>query len=1187
MKKSKILTLILAVVMIMSTMGIVAFAETEVEWPGSEKITVPEGMTNAQFAQTYECPHYEWEKEAEGVYIGGIKVAESGYYTYTSSGVISTYGTLVPASENDYNVYVDIDNKAITLNNLNVNMECGQLGWIDKAYTSYYPTRQHLITDGKTGVPGVLVITEGTYRKAGSGAGAYNWESTYYMAHGYNSDYEFAAIGVAIMDEENEWTLSLQGENSINVYSEFGMPYQNIDGNGQDQDAGVYGIFAKGALKVRGEGTININAESNWGNDGVHYHLYSASASGLWARGNLTIESGSITAKSATNDALNPMLENISFTKPNPLAAIGSSNVVTIEDGNVTATDTTDFGAGIRGIAGVVIEDGTVNASNESDYAGCGIFSGQNAAAWPGTGVYSASGGSVEITGGDVTATAEASEELLAYINENMENTGDATEAFPGSGISVGSKGSGIVISDGTVKATGTGAGISANSSSIVVSGGDVTATAKETSYAGNGAIVAERSTVSLSAGTYNTTLPDSFIAEDSAIVDGTVMTEEAAISTEWVARLGDGTYYTGADAADKAIAAANVDKYATENNTVWLTTSSSASRSGLKLGDTLTIYVAEGAEYTGTLSGEKLICDVKVGEPVTIGGTATLGEGTTTGITFTPYTYTMVVDPEYANIKVVREGAEDQYFFEFGNDYETYTACYYMQHGDTVVLLNDIDLGDSSQTIRDFVTFDFNGHTITSNSNYYVLYISSSETGTITFTDTSNLKSGGVVNTGNGSSISNSFAKVTLIIEDGTYETASASKPVVKTKVGTIMGGTFKGAVEGFTIAGGNFYTEPDSSLLADGYTWGKVSDDMYKVVRPLTIAFNPSEDENGDEIEGSWDIVLKGEAYENGDYAVNEFVSAELVFDNSKSKVEGGYNNEKMHYDVYGIDGKTSAGLNFGSSLNNASNNIQVYRINTIDGVDKINLSGNEVTIGRVQFAGKGTPVLEVLEGSRVVLTEKETYDEAIYTANGKDTDTLLLGEGITDVNLTTTKRNVRVNINFEHDMDNIENEDANLAYRNIKVTLKDSIGSPAITKDVTMEDINNGYVEFKGDEAVTVGLITVTLKAPGFRTYTYQTTMEDVTDDFVLNFWNGVLRDKTSFIEEGQARSEMKHNFLVGDIAMDYIIDKYDLAAVTSYYGNYDIKTGDTYVKYDLNRDHQIDILDVAYVLHGMGN
>ena len=65
--------------------------------------------------------------------------------------------------------------------------------------------------------------------------------------------------------------------------------------------------------------------------------------------------------------------------------------------------------------------------------------------------------------------------------------------------------------------------------------------------------------------------------------------------------------------------------------------------------------------------------------------------------------------------------------------------------------------------------------------------------TGTITFTDTSELKDGGVVNTGTGSAISNSFNSVTLVFENGTYSTASTTAPVVKTKVGQITGGTYE----------------------------------------------------------------------------------------------------------------------------------------------------------------------------------------------------------------------------------------------------------------------------------------------------------------------------------------------------------------------------------------------------------
>ena len=1203
MKLKKILASLLIVVMVLGTMSFTAFAATEVEWPGGdERVVIPEGMTANEFGKTYECPHYEWEKEAVGVYIGGIKVTESGYYNYASSGQKSVFGTIETASEDSYNVYVNLEEKTLTLNNLDMYMECGQLGWIEDAYTSYYPTRKHLITDGKTGVPGVLVITEGTYRKAGSGAGAQNWESTYYMAHGYNSDYEFAAIGVAIMDEANAWTVELEGQNNINVYSEFGMPYQNIGGNGMDQDAGVYGIFAKGDLKVNGEGTVNINAESNWGNDGVHYHLYSASAAGLWARGNLTIESGSITATSTTNDALNPMLENISFTKPNPLAAVGSSNVVTIEGGNVTAIDTTDFGAGIRGIAGVVIEDGTVVASNESDYAGSGIFSGQNAAAWPGTGVYSASGGSVEITGGDVTATAEASEALLAYINENMEESGDATDAFPGSGISVGSNYDssaefGITIAGGTVNATGTGAGISANNSSVVVSGGDVTAIAKETSYAGNGAIVADRGTVSVSAGSYNTTLPESFIAEDSAIVDGTVMTEEDAVSSAWTARLGNGTYYTGEDGADKAIANANVDKYATGNNAVWLLSSSSASRSGLKLGDTLTIYVAEGAEYTGTLSGEKLIAKVEVGTPVTLDGTAVLDGGTSTVTTFTPYTYTMVVDPAYANIKVVRDGAEDQYFFEFGNDYESYTACYYMEHGDTVVLLNDIDLGTSSQTIRDFVTFDFNGHTITTNYRHYALYISSLETGTITFTDTSELKDGGVVNTGTGSAISNSFNSVTLVFENGTYSTASTTAPVVKTKVGQITGGTYVGTIEGFEVFGGTFSLDPTAHL-ADGYVVSRSAGKGYAVIADAAAADGISveyKDITNADAEGEkvYEIVVKA----NDDDMINELASVDLTFALSKTPINDG----AMEITFLPADDFTMSRYE----------NTDRYMFN-YNGTSAFEGTANAITVGKITVTGYGEYTIATAEADTNIVNATTVLDNLVdsYTAAGaaddddltgaliinKDTvaDDGLVGE-ITGGEIAVPVRDLTINIDFPNTVVNQQ-----IAYQDMKVVISGGdlaeditvdLGSDAAETAIVIDGkvdakyaaamVDGSYVINVTDALTLNNAYTVTVEGAGYRTARYTVTM---TDDKELTFWNNVMDDE-KVIETNKDSSKVTKNFLAGDIVKDNNINIYDLSAVVSYFGE-GSNVANGYAKYDLNRDGVIDSKDVAYVLVSWG-
>lgn len=138
----------------------------------------------------------------------------------------------------------------------------------------------------------------------------------------------------------------------------------------------------------------------------------------------------------------------------------------------------------------------------------------------------------------------------------------------------------------------------------------------------------------------------------------------------------------------------------------------------------------------------------------------------------------------------------------------------------------------------------------------------------------------------------------------------------------------------------------------------------------------------------------------------------------------------------------------------------------------------------------------------------------------------------------------------------------------------------------KDITIKDIKSGACVF---EDVPVGYITVTLKAPGFRTYTYNTTLEETKDNgvLVLNFWNDVKKGNDEAIEKG--KDKMAHNFLVGDIVMDMKVDKYDLAAVTSYYGTYGIDKAEAekYIKYDLNRDGDIDIRDVQYVLHTMGN
>ena len=361
-----------------------------------------------------------------------------------------------------------------------------------------------------------------------------------------------------------------------------------------------------------------------------------------------------------------------------------------------------------------------------------------------------------------------------------------------------------------------------------------------------------------------------------------------------------------------------------------------------------------------------------------------------------------------------------------------------------------------------------------------------------------------------------------------------------------------------------------------------GKVAEDMFIPASEITVNLVPVD--AADPENNEFYINLTAGA----NTKIFEFESAQLTFKN-ESKTES--TNARMPYDVLGENGVEvirNTGINDG--VNAEKQTFGLYLNDKATLTDEHN-TGAEITIGKIVFSGKGAMKMSVVaEESEVVATKVGTFDEAHYTLNAtKDASYSLVAGSAIGSTSQHEKRDVKICVEFEHDMDNVAADADSIKYRDIKVTLKDATGV-SVTKDIEMKNVLAGEVTF---DNVLVGIITVTLKADGFRTYTYQTTIEDGTSangELVLNFWNSVKRGKTLYIEEGKDRSNVAHNFLVGDIAMDYIIDKYDLAAVTSYYGIYDIKATEAdkkFVKYDLNRDHQIDILDVAYVLHGMGN
>ena len=242
--------------------------------------------------------------------------------------------------------------------------------------------------------------------------------------------------------------------------------------------------------------------------------------------------------------------------------------------------------------------------------------------------------------------------------------------------------------------------------------------------------------------------------------------------------------------------------------------------------------------------------------------------------------------------------------------------------------------------------------------------------------------------------------------------------------------------------------------------------------------------------------------------------------------------------------------------------------YIINVPDGQKRLS-DATSITIGQIEFIGQGTIDFKITKGEVDTTAMNTNLGRYYSTDNAK---LILDADAAIDSTVTEITKNVAINVAYNHPLENAWDAPE------MKVTLVDYFG-----KEYT-DDISDGLATF---ENVSLGRITVTLSAPGFRKFVYNTTL-DADDDatVVLNFWNDVKvsSDLEKIEKDGK---EMAHNFVVGDIVMDYIVDKYDLAAVTSYYGMYDIKNNSKFLMYDLNRDGDIDIRDVQYVLHTMGN
>ena len=430
------------------------------------------------------------------------------------------------------------------------------------------------------------------------------------------------------------------------------------------------------------------------------------------------------------------------------------------------------------------------------------------------------------------------------------------------------------------------------------------------------------------------------------------------------------------------------------------------------------------------------------------------------------------------------------------------------------------------------------------------------------------------------------------VIINDGVFTgpagTTADSGAAVAAKTGstvTINGGKFSGgknntiAGKGTLVVNGGMFDQDVTAYIAETseaidrgayeYPYGVAP----KAAGKINVALKATDNKN------VYNIVITSA----DEYDINEFVSAELTFKNESTTVGGSV----MDYKINGYaDNKT-----FAQEAKDAvglKDNEEQYIISLNDGAKRLSSTdakdGDGIIIGQVEFFGQGDIKFSVTKGE-VDTTWQNTNLGRYYTTEvvAPATEaTLGIENASINSNVPEVHRDVAVNVAFNH---NIDTNDYWKGYQ-IEVTLKNSAMGKEYKKTLEIKDIKSGACVF---EDVPVGYITVTLKAPGFRTYTYNTTLEETKDNgvLVLNFWNDVKKGNDEAIEKG--KDKMAHNFLVGDIVMDMKVDKYDLAAVTSYYGTYGIDKAEAekYIKYDLNRDGDIDIRDVQYVLHTMGN
>ena len=503
--------------------------------------------------------------------------------------------------------------------------------------------------------------------------------------------------------------------------------------------------------------------------------------------------------------------------------------------------------------------------------------------------------------------------------------------------------------------------------------------------------------------------------------------------------------------------------------------------------------------------------------------------------------------------------------------------AVDYAEIGDTVTLEKDVTENvvfkapAIAMLSANDIDLDLNSNTLTGN-----IVIEQGAAATI--------KNGNIVNTD---------ANVDAVTTSGTtvldnVNVTSAKRAVyIAGGLTSIKGGTYTAgenldavaatSPEMEVITGGKFSSNVNP-YVADGYTTILDEYGVYHVIQTDAVAGDNTVTPVAEQITVSlvpvtddatkYDVVLTAPQGE----AIHRFLSAELDIQ---------LNNATETLSIKTVEGNAALKIETIDPIYEAND---VWGFHLDENAEKI--TANEIKIGTVVLTGVGTGKLNVVANTKNKVEAIESVSGNIvkkYVDDATAEAKLVLPATATDVEVKKPTQKLTIQITFPNNiLDNV------VDYQDMTVTVD---GKDIETKTYKLGTGNesaatlsdNKYVVEIDGELTKDHAYNIEVKGAGYRTANYRVVM---TEDKVVYFWNDASIVKLPYEVGGKV--ETFANFLAGDIAEDNIIDKYDLAAVVSYFGRYgmDRNGANAYAKYDLNRDGDIDSEDIAYVLASFG-